>query len=97
MNPTEITVWAVTAVGLAGLGAAFYKSERTSVRLGALAAFSVLYFAVLGWQLADEMWFNVTTAMILLIAFGSRMRKPATTAKPGGGAPVDSKEKTSDD
>lgn len=89
MDLTQIAVWAATVAGLAGLAAAFYRSERLRVRLGALGAFAVFYFAVLLWTPTDPVWFNLTTVSILLIAFGSRMRKPAPTGEPSDAAPGD--------
>lgn len=93
MDLTQIAVWAATVAGLAGLAAAFYRSDRLGVRLGALGALAVFYFAVLLWTPTDPVWFNLTTVSILLIAFGSRMRKPASTsetdATPGDGRPDD--------
>jgi predicted anti-sigma-YlaC factor YlaD len=84
MNTVQIAIWVGTAVGLAGLGVAFFRSERLGVRLGTLGAFGVFYLAVAFSMVMDETWFNVATVSVLLIAFGSRMKKPS--APPSGTA-----------
>jgi hypothetical protein len=81
METTQIMIWAATVAGLIGLALAFYKSERLAIRLGALGVFGAFYLAVLLWGPTDDTtWFNITTASVLLIAFGSRLVKPSGTA-----------------
>ena len=46
MNTVQIAIWVGTAVGLAGLGVAFFRSERLGVRLGTLGAFGVFYLVL---------------------------------------------------
>lgn len=86
MDALQLTIWAATCLGLAGVAWAFFKSERIGVRLGALGGFALLYFAVILWAPTDELWFNMTTGSVLVIAFASRMKKP--TDKPDAVPPA---------
>ncbi|MCB0912237.1 MAG: hypothetical protein KDB60_11540, partial [Propionibacteriaceae bacterium] len=77
--------WAVTAVLLGGLAWAFFKSERLSVRLGALGVFALYYVAMVLWAPTDQLWANVSMGAVLVIALGSRMRKPTSQDGEQGG------------
>ncbi len=87
MDTLQVGIWAATVVALVGLALAFFKSERLGIRLGALGLFAAFYFAVLLWGPLDSLWFNLTTASVLLIAFGRRLVKPAGGADDRGDRP----------
>lgn len=76
MDILQLVIWVVTAGGLIGLALAFFKSERIGVRIGALGAFAVFYFAMLLWGPVDATWGNLAIGGVVVIALMSRMRKP---------------------
>ncbi len=84
MDLLQITIWAATALGMVAVALAFFKSQRLAVRLGVLAAFGVFYVAMVLWAPTDQIWADITLVTVLLIAFGSGMKKPSSADKDQG-------------
>jgi hypothetical protein len=77
MDALHVIVWAVTAAGLGSLAWALFTSDRLAVRVGALGAFALFYVAMVLWTPTDQTWASVTIATVLIIALGSRTKKPS--------------------
>lgn len=82
MDALQMTIWAVTAILLGGLAWAFFKNDGLAIRLGALGLFGVFYVAMVLWAPTDATWADVTIMAVIVIALGSRMKKPADDTKP---------------